>query len=138
MYSPVIIQKTLDDFEIHNNWRPRPHTLAEVEEFKDYIDRIVQIEKTQTSRYIDFRSDIRLTERRKNEIRKFITNEQFMCFADSEYWETRYAYGVDEAGNVFKFKNRASQEVFDKVLIPFDEAQVEIALFCMKSRQVGI
>lgn len=138
MYSPTVIQRTLDDFEAREGWRPQPHSLGQVEEFIDYIDRIVQIEKTQSSRYIDFKSDIRLTERRKAEIKKFITNEQFMCFCDSEYWETRYAYVVDEAGNVFKFKNRKSQEVFDKVLIPFDETQVEIALFCMKSRQVGI
>src|ERR1700758_3899110 len=138
MYSQTVIDKTLDDFEIREGWRPVEHKLSEVEEFSDYINKIIRIEKTQTSRYIDFKPEVRLTEKEKKSIRKFIKNEQFMCFASSNYWETRYAWIGDEAGNIFKFSNRKSQDVFDQILGPFDELQVAIELFCMKSRQVGI
>ena len=138
MYSRKVIDKTLDDFEIQEGWRPEPHSLAQVQEFSEYIDKIIRIEKTQVSRYIDFKPEVRLTEKRKKEIQRFITNEQFLCFADSSYWESHYAYICDEAGEVFKFKNRKSQEIFDRILDPFDEEQVAIELFCMKARQVGI
>jgi hypothetical protein len=138
MYSPNVVQKTLDDFAVREGWEPRPHSLGQVEEFSEYINKIIRIEKTQTSRYIDFKPDVRLTEKEKKAIRRFIRNEQFLCFASSNYWETRYAWIGDEAGNIFKFSNRKSQDVFDRVLEPFDELQVAIELFCMKSRQVGI
>jgi len=138
MYSPKVIEKTLDDFEAREGWRPVEHSIANVDEFCAYIDSLVQIEKNQVNRYIDFRPTVRLTERRKAEIRRWIENEQFMCFASASYWETRYGWICDDKNNIFRYKPRKSQEIFDSVLQKFDEDQVAIELFCVKSRQVGI
>ena len=52
--------------------------------------------------------------------------------------ETNYAYVADEKGNIFKFKNRKSQAIFDSVIAGFDEDQVSIEIICLKARQVGI
>ena len=79
-----------------------------------------------------------ITERRKAEIKHWIENEQFLCFADANYWMSRYGWICNEAGEIFRFSPRKSQEVFTHVLEPFDEQQVAIELFTMKSRQVGI
>lgn len=138
MYSPKVITKTLDDFEAREGWRPKYHSQGEVDEFIAYIDSLVVIEKNQSNRYIDFKPEVRLTARRKQEIRKWITNEQFLCFADSGYWESRYAWICDEKNEIFRYHPRKSQQIFHKILEPFDEKQYAIELFCIKSRQVGI
>lgn len=109
-----------------------------MDEFIAYIDSIVRIEKNQTNKYIDIKAGLRLTEKRKAEVRRWIENEQFMCFADSGYWETRYGWGCSEKGDIFRFKPRKSQDVFHRILEPFDENQFAIELFCIKSRQIGI
>ena len=43
MYSQRIIDLTLDGFEQENGWRPEPKSIAEVEEFIQYIDSLVEI-----------------------------------------------------------------------------------------------
>jgi hypothetical protein len=138
MYSPNVIERTLDAFEAQNAWRPTYHTIGEVEEFSAYIESLVKIEKNQTNKYIDMKDGVRLTERRKKEIQKWIVNEQFLCFADSAYWESRYAWICNDKNEIFRYKPRKSQEIFHKILEPFDENQYAIELFCIKSRQVGI
>jgi len=138
MYSPKIIDGVLDDFEAREGWHPVAHSVAEVVEFNAYIDSIVEIQRNQTNRYIDFKPDLRITERRKKEITHWIENEQFMSFASAEYWKTRYGWGCNEENEIFRFYPRKSQQVFDRILEPFDEMQVAIELFVMKSRQVGI
>lgn len=138
MYSPKIIAKTLDDFEAREGWRPVEHTVAEVDEFVEYIESLVTVEKNQTNRYIDFKDGLRLTERRKQWIRRMIENEQFMCFCSAMYWETRYGWICNEKNDIFRYSPRKSQIVFDNVLEWFDEHQLSIELFWVKSRQVGI
>src|SRR5580692_5226415 len=138
MYAPSVILKVIDQFEADNGWRPVYHSVDEVTEFIQYIDSLVSIEKNQVNRYIDFKAGLRLSTRRREEIKRWIVNEQFLCFADAAYWETRYAWICDAANNIFKFTNRKSQQIFDQVIEQFDEAQTAIELFCLKSRQVGI
>jgi hypothetical protein len=60
------------------------------------------------------------------------------CGLDSGYWERNYAWVCDEKGQIFKFKNRKSQEVFDSIIAEFDEKGVSIELLILKARQVGI
>ncbi|PWT73825.1 MAG: hypothetical protein C5B60_07690 [Chloroflexi bacterium] len=81
---------------------------------------------------------MRFTEKRMREIRRWIENEQILCTFDSNYFETRYAFICDEQGEVHRFANRRSQEVFDNVIAHFEELQVAIEIFILKSRQVGI
>lgn len=128
----------LSDFEAKNGWRPKRHSIAEVDEFNQYVDSIISITRNEKSRYISFRDGLRLTKERMDWIRRWIKNEQFMCFADALYWQTRYAYICDEAANIFRYKPRKSQEIFHQILVPFDEEQVAIELFMLKARQQGI
>ena len=72
MYSPKIIQRVIDGFAASHGWTPTYHSIAQVEEFDRYISSLIQIEKNQTSRYIDFKPEVRLTERRKAEIRRWV------------------------------------------------------------------
>lgn len=138
MYSPKIIEKTLNDFAAREGWMPVEHTIAEVDEFVAYIDSLVNVEKNQTNRYIDFKDGIRMTEKRKNWIKRMIENEQFMCFCSASYWETRYGWICNDKNDIFRYSPRKSQQIFDSVLEWFDERQFAIELFCVKSRQVGI
>jgi hypothetical protein len=136
MYSEKIIIQNLDKFAAREGWMPTPHTFAQVEEFKHYIDSIVKIESNSRSSYISLVRPI--TEKRRKEIWRWIENEQVMCGLDSGYFDECYAYVCNEGGEIFKFKNRKSQEVFDSVIADFDEQQVAIRLLILKARQVGI
>ena len=115
---------------------PLPHSFAEVEEFKRYINGITSIETNSRSSYISLSKTV--IQRRKEEIRRWIENEQALCGLDSEYFESRYAYVCNEGGEIYKFKNRKSQEIFDQVISDFDAQQVAIRLLILKARQVGI
>jgi len=137
VYSTRIINRVLDDFEAREGWRPVEHSVEQVREFDEYINSIIKVERNERSRFIDFKDGLKLTERRKQEINRFVENEQFMCVASANYFESRYAYVCDEAGNVHRYVRRKSQEILDSFLEPFDEQQVAIELFLLKARQQG-
>jgi hypothetical protein len=136
MYSEKIILRNLDEYAARNGWMPLPHSLDEVNEFKHYIDALVKIDSNSRSSYVTLQRSI--TEKRRQEIWRWIKNEQVLCGLDSTYFESRYAYVCDEGGQIFKFRNRKSQEIFDSVIADFDEQQVAIRLLILKARQVGI
>lgn len=138
MYAQAIIDKVLDQHEADHGWRPVRHTIAEVDEFVAYINSVTTIEANQVNRYVNFKDSVRLTARTQQEIRRWVENEQFMCFADAAYWKTRYGWICNEQNDIFRFKPRKSQQIFDSVVEEFDALQVAIELFCIKSRQVGI
>jgi hypothetical protein len=138
VYSPRVINSVLDDFEAREGWRPEEHSIAEVEEFSEYLGSIIKIERNERSRFIDFIPGLKLTQRRKAEIQRWVQNEQFLCFANASYFKTRYAHVCNEAGDIFRYKPRKSQEVFSKVLEEFDDLQVAIEIFVLKFRQGGI
>jgi hypothetical protein len=65
-------------------------------------------------------------------------NEQVLCSLDYGYWRDNYAYCVDEGGQIKKFKNRRSQDVFDSIVAELEEKQAGIQVLCLKARQIGI
>jgi hypothetical protein len=136
MYSEKIILRNLDEFAAREGWMPVPHTFDQVEEFKHYIDSLVKIDSNSRSSYVTL--DRPITEKRRQEIWRWIENEQALCGLDSGYFESRYAYVCNEKGQIFKFHNRRSQEIFDAVIADFDEQEVSIELLVLKARQVGI
>jgi hypothetical protein len=136
MYSEKVIEKKLDDFAAAERWRPVRHTLEQVLGFKKYIESITKVDSNTRNSYVEITRS--LSAKRQQEIRRFIQNEQIMCSFDSAYFENNYAYICDEKGEIFKFKNRKSQDVFDNILSEFDDLQVAIELFILKARQVGI
>jgi len=136
MYSDRTILSNLDEFAARNGWMPVYHSLEQIEEFKRYIDSLVKIESNSRSSYISLVRTI--TQKRQQEIWRWIENEQALCGLDSSYFDSRYAYVCDEKGQIFKFKNRLSQLVFDSVIADFDQKQVSIELLILKARQVGV
>jgi hypothetical protein len=136
MYSQKIINSSLELFEEDNGWLPHYHSYDEVLEFTKYVDSLIRIESNSKSSYINLVKKI--SESRQKEIRHWIQNEQALCSLDNNYWTKNYAWVADEKGQIFKFKSRKSQEVFDSVVAGFDEDQVSIEILCLKGRQVGI
>lgn len=90
MYSEKTIIRNLEAFEAEYGWIPRRHSFDEVQEFSALIRRITVIESNSKTSRIDLRGNI--TEKLKNDIRRFIENEQVLCCLDSAYWESNYAY----------------------------------------------
>jgi hypothetical protein len=136
VYAQRLIAEKLARFREREKWEPVYHTIAEVHEFKAYVDSITHADTNAKNSY--FRIIKRLTEREMRAIRRWIQNEQILCTIDSNYWETRYAYICDEKGEIYQFQNRRSQEVFDAVVAHFEELEVAIELFVLKARQLGI
>jgi hypothetical protein len=136
MYSPRVVEANLDAFEAAERWRPVYHSLDQVLEFKSYIDSITKVDSNIRNSYVTITR--KLTARRQKEIRRWVENEQVLCSLDSGYFERIYAYICDEKGEIFKFLNRKSQDVFDSILEEFDDKQVAIELLVLKARQVGI
>jgi hypothetical protein len=136
MYSQRIVESNLNFFAAQNGWMPEYHTFPEVQDFTAYIKSITKLASNSKGAWIE--SVAPLTEKRKADIKRWIENEQILCSFDSNYWESRYAYCVDEGGQIVKFKNRASQDVFDAVIAELEEQQAGIQVLCLKGRQVGI
>ena len=137
MYSSRIIERNLDLYEAQNGWRPVRHTLDQVNEFREGIDKLVRIGSNTKGSWIDG-LNYAITDKRKAEIKRWIENEQILCGLDSLYWEENYAYVCDEKGQIYKFQPRLSQRIYDAVIADFDEKQVSIELLILKGRQLGI
>lgn len=133
-----MVEKVLDDFEMREGWRPEHHSREQIEEFTRYIDSITEITRTERNTYLDIREGIKISERRKKEIRRWMVNEKFLCFADARYFIDRYAWICNESNDIFKVQLRQGQEIFLQCIEEFDDAQTAIEVFVMKSRQVGI
>jgi hypothetical protein len=140
MYSEKTIIRHLEEFEARERWMPRYHTYEEVREFSEYIGSLTKIESNSKTSYIDLREEIkhRLSTQRQRDIARWVENEQVLCGLDSNYWEKNYAWVCDEKGQIFKFANRISQDIFDSIIAEFDEREVSIELLILKARQVGI
>lgn len=136
MYSEKIIIANLEAFASEYGWMPTYHTYQEVQEFSAYINSLTNIETNSKNAYLTVKKKI--TEKRAQEINHWIENEQILSSFDYHYWESRYAWVVDEKGNVYKFKNRVSQDVLDSIVAEFDEKQIAIQMLCGKGRQTGV
>lgn len=135
MYSKKKTQAILNAFSSREGWMPTYHTLEEVDEFKAYVASIVNIESNSRSTTITLNKSIS-TERQEH-VRKWIENEQVLCSADYSYWESRYAYVLNEKGEMVKFKNRASQTMMESIIADLDEKGLSKDLIILGSRQNG-
>jgi hypothetical protein len=136
MYSPKIIEQNLNFFAAKEGWMPTHHTFNEVVEFTNYIKSITTLASNSKGAWIDKVAP--LTDKRRAEIRRWILNEQVLCSLSYHYWRDNYAYCVDEGGQIKKFKNRRSQDVFDSIVAELEEKQAGIQILCLKARQIGI
>jgi hypothetical protein len=136
MYATSVILDKQVAFREKNGWELIPHSIAEVEEFAEYITSITKIDTNSRNAYVAMKQ--KLTRNRERHIARWIENEQALCTIDANYWETRYAYINDNASNILRFTNRKSQEVFDSILAEFDAKGVAIELLVLKARQLGV
>jgi hypothetical protein len=136
MYAPRIIQAKLQKFRGKAGWDPVYHSIADIQNFNEYLERITSNNENSRNGYISVNK--RISRDAYNEIKRFIENEQVLCSVDSNYFETRYAYICNAEGDIYKFENRKSQEVFDSVVAHFEDLEVAIELFILKARQLGI
>jgi hypothetical protein len=136
MYSAKVISQSLDDFAAREGWCPTHHTFAKVQEFTAYLNSLVKpVETNSKNTYYSLVRPI--TEKRRQEIWRWIENEQALCGLSYPYWRDNYAYIVNEGGTKVKFKNRRSQDVFDSVVADLEEQQAGIQILCLKARQIG-
>jgi hypothetical protein len=138
LYSESIVAKTLQKFAAKNGWCPEPHTLDQVKEFNEYIESLIDTESNSVNRYFSWKNGKRPTDTRVKWIRRFIENEQFMCFASGEYFVTRYTKIRSADERIIEFQFRLGQKIFLSIMADCDDAQIAIQLFCLKARQVGI
>jgi len=136
MYSEKITQRQLDAFEKKEGWRPQQHTIAEVDEFKEYINSITNIESNSRNTYISLKKFI--TAKQQDEIKRFVLNEQVMCAVDSTYFDSRYAYVQDGTGKIVRFKNWKSQEILDRIFADHEEKGIPTELLMLQTRQAGL
>jgi hypothetical protein len=144
LYSRRVIDLVISDFAGKKdsqgnkvNFEPKYHSIAEVDEFSEYIAKITKDDGNSQNSYFIWRNGPPSDQRLKW-IRRWIANEKFLIFADAEYFITRYAKirAVDE--QIVRMEFRIGQRIFFKILAEFDDLQVAIQVFCLKCRQVGI
>ena len=136
MYATRLIEQKLEVWEARNHRRIKCYSIGQVQEFAAYIEDITKSEANSTNNYIDVSK--RLTAKRQKEIKERIENEQVLCSCDYSYFSSRYANICDEKGDIQKFSNRVSQEIFQAVVAHFEDLEVAIELFVLKARQLGI
>lgn len=138
MYSRRIIGKVIERFTVKNGWEPVYHTPAQVDEFNEYIDSIVEMDANSVNRYFSWKPGKRPNDRRVEWIKRWITNEKFLCFADAEYFVTRYARIRNVEERIIRVEFRKAQRIFLRMLARYDDRQIAIQMFILKARQVGI
>jgi hypothetical protein len=137
MYSRRVIDAVLLDRARRDHWEPVYHTVGEVEAQNAKFDLLLDRESNQSNTNIYFKESVRLTECDKAEIRAWVLNEQRLCFADADYFLTRYGY-LEAHEEVLRWKPRIAQQIFHTIMANCEDANIAIQLFCLKARQVGL
>lgn len=119
-----------------NGWEPKYHSFDEIRQFDEDVKKLT--EEKGNSKTVDIVLRRPITQKYKDEITRFVLNEQALCALDCAYWENNYAYVCDEESRIYKFKPRNSQRIYNAVVADFDERQVSIELLILKARQLGI
>jgi hypothetical protein len=136
VYSEKVTLSNLEKFAAQEKWMPEYHSLDEVQEKVEYINSLIKVDDRGGHRYYTMAKEI--STQRAKEVHKWVENEQVLCMFDSGYFESRYAWICDEKGDIYKFKNRRAQEIFDNIIAGFDDQQVAIELLILKARQQGV
>src|ERR1017187_765126 len=138
MYSPLVIQRTLDDFSRREGGMPEPHSIDDIDEFTEYIDKIVDIDANSVNKYFGWKDGKRPSDKRVQWIKRWAVNERFMCFCDADYFATRYGRLRTADERIIRFTPRDAQKIFHSILAEFDDLQIAIQLFVLKARQLGV
>jgi hypothetical protein len=138
MYSERVVESTILDFARREGWEPEPHSVGECDDFCAWIDTLTDVRRTQVGSTFFWKDDKAPTASKIKFIRRWIENEQFMCFADASYFATRYGKIRDAEERIIHFDFRLAQRIFLAALAECDDLQIAIQLFILKARQLGI
>src|ERR1017187_5800072 len=138
MYSKRIVRQVIADFANRNKWEPIPRERWEIDDFDSYIKSITVPFSNKLGTQFEWKKGSEPTAKRAAWIKRWCQSERFLCFADAEYFVTRYARirAVDE--RIIPFDFRLGQRIFFEILGEHDDQQLAIQIFVLKARQVGI
>src|ERR1035438_8051844 len=106
MYSQRVVQAVISDFSDRNKWEPVRRERWEIEEFNLYIESITNKDTNKMGSSFEWKAGREPTPKRAGWIKRWCQSERFLCFADAEYFITRYAKirAVDERIINFEFR----------------------------------
>lgn len=128
MFAPEVVEAKLDRFAEEFKWRPRPHSIEEVDAWSKRLSEVFEIEKN---------GDINQVRRLTKAEERFIANERAMCAASAHYFLTRYYY-IKFKNKVARFTFRQGQWIMWQMLCELDRMGVSKMLQILKARQLGI
>jgi hypothetical protein len=140
LYSEIIVERTIRRFAMKNGWTPRFHDVGECDYMAEEINKYADVSKSKTGArsYFFWKDEKSPSPAMVKKIKRWVENERFLCFASSEYFQTRYAYIRAADTQLIHFKFRIAQRIFFEFLKSCDDQQIAIQLFILKCRQVGI
>src|SRR6516225_3938217 len=83
MFAPEIVNQKLDRFEAEFGWRPREHSIEEVDAWSKRLESVFEVDR---------KGNITQVRGLTKEETRFIDNERAMCMASCGYFLTRYYY----------------------------------------------
>src|ERR1017187_804229 len=128
MFAPEIIDQKLDLFEAAIGWRPKKHSIAEVDE---WAERLPPLFPTAD------KGNIYQNRPLTPEEQQFISNERAMCVASCHYFLTRY-YWIKEKNKVIRFTFRQGQWIMWPMLCELHRQGFSKQLQILKARQLGV
>jgi hypothetical protein len=128
VFAPSVVQAKLDRFEKEFGWRPREHSIAEVDAWTKRLGTAFQID--QKGVIFQTRSLTRIET-------AFVANERAMCVASCLYFLTRY-YWIKTKSSIVRFAFRQGQWILWQMLCQLDEKGFSKLLQILKARQLGI
>lgn len=128
MFAESVVEKKLDLFEAEFGWRPRPHTIEEVDAWSKQLETAFEVDKNGNV--------FQIRELTKNEA-KFVANERGMVAASCGYFLTRY-YWIKAKSRILRFAFRQGQWILWRMLQELDEMGVSKMIQVLKARQLGI
>jgi hypothetical protein len=128
VFAPEVIEAKLDRFAEEFGWRPRPHSIEEVDLWSKRLAEVFVVEKN---------GDINQMRRLTKAEERFIANERAMCAASCHYFLTRYYY-IKFKNKIARFTFRQGQWIMWQMLCELDRMGVSKMLQILKARQLGI
>jgi hypothetical protein len=145
VYSPRIIAAVIRDFadakDRNGNrigFEPIRREIWEVDDFNAYIESITDKATNKLGSSFDWKPGKEPTAKRAAWIKRWCQSEKFLCFADAEYFVTRYAKIRTFDERIIHFEFRLGQRILLEVLAEFEDLQLAIQIFALKCRQVGV
>lgn len=128
MFAPEKVEERLDALEKEFGWRPRSHSLEEVDLWGKRLSTVFDM---------DAKGDEYQARRLTNVEKRFIANERAMCAASCHYFLTRYYY-IKAKNRIMRFVFRQGQWILWQMLCELDRQGFSKMVQVLKARQLGI